>query len=78
VTAGARVPGIEPVLAAGWLPVRGALAIGSLLGFESRADALRWHEIDVDLVPPDRIGGGPPADPTPSDGSVVADQRDRP
>jgi len=74
VEAGARVPGLETVIAAGWLPVRGLLATGAALGFESRADLLRWHEVDVDLVPPDRLGlrpadpaippgGSPPADP---------------
>jgi hypothetical protein len=78
VAAGARVPGIETVLAAGWLPVRGLLATGSLLGFESRAGELRWHEIDVDLVPPDRLGGQTPRRPDTPEGPVVADRPDRP
>jgi hypothetical protein len=56
VTEGTRVPGLDAAIAAGWLPVRGLLAIGAALGFESRAAELRWHEIDVDLVPPDRLG----------------------
>jgi hypothetical protein len=55
VEAGSRVPGLELALDAGWLPVRGLLATADALGFESRAGALRWHDIDVDLVPPDRL-----------------------
>ena len=55
VDAGARVPGVELALGLGWLPVRGLLATADALGFESSAGALRWHEIDVDLVPPDRL-----------------------
>jgi hypothetical protein len=55
VEAGSGVPGLELALGAGWLPVRGLLATADALGFESRAGALRWHEIDVDLVPPDRL-----------------------
>jgi hypothetical protein len=54
--AGARLPGVEPALRAAWLPVRGLLATGSLLGFESRASEFKPYEIDVDLVPPDRLG----------------------
>ena len=56
VDAGARLPGIEPALRAAWLPVRGLLATGSLLGFESRASEFKPYQIDVDLVPPDRLG----------------------
>jgi hypothetical protein len=56
VDAGARLPGIEPALRVAWLPVRGLLATGSLLGFESRASEFKPYEIDVDLVPPDRLG----------------------
>ena len=63
VTEGTRVPGLDAAIAAGWLPVRGLLAIGAALGFESRASTLRWHEIDVDLIPPDRLGR--PADVPP-------------
>jgi hypothetical protein len=66
VAAGRRVPGLQPAIDAGWLPVRGLLAVGAALGFESRAELLRWNEIDVDLVPPDRLGGVPrrSVDPT--------------
>ncbi len=67
VDAGARLPGIEPALRAAWLPVRGLLGTGSLLGFESRASEFRPYEIDVDRVPPDRLGlsagGAGSADP---------------
>jgi hypothetical protein len=56
VDAGARLPGVEPALRAAWLPVRALLGTGSLLGFESRANEFRPYEIDVDLVPPDRLG----------------------
>lgn len=59
VDAGARVPGVDLALGAGWLPVRGLLATADALGFESGAGALRWHEIDVDLVPPDRLPEAP-------------------
>jgi hypothetical protein len=76
VGAGARVPLVDTAIAAGWLPVRGLLAVGATLGFESRANSLRWHRIDVDLVPSDRIGVMPggfvpldsvPLDPLPTD-----------
>jgi hypothetical protein len=65
VTAGSRVPGVQAAIDAGWLPVRGLLAVGEALGLESRAALLRWHEVDVDLVPPDRLGDAPqpPSDP---------------
>jgi hypothetical protein len=75
VDAGARLPGIEPALRAAWLPVRALLGTGAFLGFESRASEFKPYQIDVDLVPPDRLGlsaGGavsadPNADPlTPS------------
>ncbi|MFO0232779.1 MAG: hypothetical protein ACK51M_06925 [Burkholderiales bacterium] len=68
VTEGSRVPGLEPAIAAGWLPVRGLLASGAALGFESRASTLRWHEIVVDLVPADRLGR--PADVPPPPASA--------
>lgn len=54
--AGARLPGLEPALAAGWLPVRGLLSVAATLGIESSAASLRWHEVDVDLVPAHRLG----------------------
>ena len=59
VDAGASLPGVEPALRAAWLPVRGLLATGSLLGFESRASEFKPYQIDVDLVPPDRLGLSP-------------------
>jgi len=39
--------------------VRGLLATGSLLGFESRASEFKPYQIDVDLVPSDRLGLSP-------------------
>lgn len=75
VTAGSRLPLVDTAIAAGWLPVRAVAAVGAVLGFESRASSLRWHRIDVDLVPPDRLGLVPastasqelPSNPAPSD-----------
>lgn len=58
VDAGSRVPGADPVIEAGWLGVRALLGTAGLLRLEPAADALRWREIDVDLVPPDRLGDG--------------------
>ena len=74
VAAGSRVPGLQPAIDAGWLPVRGLLGIGSALGFESSAGLLRWHEVDVDLVPPDRLGRAP----DPPAGASVPPPLDRP
>jgi hypothetical protein len=58
VAAGARVPGADPFIETGWLGVRALLGTAGLLRIEPRASDLRWREIDVDLVPPDRLGGG--------------------
>ena len=66
VEAGARVPGVDLALGAGWLPVRGLLATADALGFESSAGSLRWHEIDVDLVPPDRLPEAPASSRSPA------------
>lgn len=65
VAAGARVPGADAALEAAWLPIRGVLAVARGLGLESRAALLRWHEVDVDLVPPDRLHSAP-FDPAPN------------
>jgi hypothetical protein len=69
VDAGAQVPGADPLIEAGWLGVRGLLGLAGLLRIEPAANALRWREIDVDLVPPDRVGrsdtGPRPVDPLP-------------
>jgi hypothetical protein len=56
VDAGARVPLIEPALRAAWMPMRALLAAGGLLGFESVAKQFEPYSIDVDIVPPDRLG----------------------
>ncbi|MFZ4758166.1 MAG: hypothetical protein ACOYLX_08375 [Burkholderiaceae bacterium] len=69
VAGGARVPGLESAIDAAWLPVRGLLAVAGAIGFESSARAMRWREVDVDLVPADRLGGDRPAarsTPTPT------------
>ena len=69
VTEGARLPGVEAAIDAAWLPVRGLLAVAGAIGFESSARAMRWREIDVDLVPVDRLGvdrPGPPSMPNPT------------
>jgi hypothetical protein len=58
VAAGARLPVADPLIDAGWLAVRGLLAVADFLQVEPSASSLRWHEVDVDLVPPDRLGGG--------------------
>jgi len=58
VSAGSRLPLADPVIDVGWLGARGLLAIADVLQIEPSASALRWREIDVDLVPPDRLGGG--------------------
>jgi hypothetical protein len=69
VAAGARLPVADPLIDAGWLGVRGLLAVADFLQVEPSASSLRWHEVDVDLVPPDRLGGGGapavPAEPLP-------------
>lgn len=69
VASGAALPLVDPLIDAGWLAVRGLLAVAGALRIEPAARELRWHETDVDLVPPDRIGG-----PTHS----AADVADRP
>lgn len=72
VTAGARVPGADPLVEAGWLGVRALLGTAGLLRLEPAATRLRWREIDVDLVPPDRTGD--PVGPTATDGPPPADR----
>jgi hypothetical protein len=74
VDAGARVPLIEPALRAAWLPMRALLAAGGLLGFESVAKQFEPYSIDVDIVPPDRLGepgAVPMPDPVPDTGVPV-------
>jgi hypothetical protein len=75
VAEGARLPVIETAIEAGWLPVRGLLSVAAALGFESSAGLLRWHEIDVDLVPPDRIA---PLPDTPAGAPAARSTDDRP
>jgi sirohydrochlorin ferrochelatase len=68
VAAGAELPWVDPLIDAAWLPVRGLLAVAGALGVEPAARSLRWHETDVDRVPPDRIAFRPQA------GSETADR----
>lgn len=56
VESGARVPLVEEGLRAAWLPVRALLETAAFIGFESSAQSFRPHAIDVDRVPPDRLG----------------------
>jgi hypothetical protein len=72
--AGARVPLLEPALRAAWLPMRALLAAGGLLGFESVAKQFEPYSIDVDIVPPDRLGepgAVPISEPVPDTGVPV-------
>ncbi|MCO5120363.1 MAG: hypothetical protein M9951_12115 [Burkholderiaceae bacterium] len=48
-------PAIEAGIVAGYAPARGLLLLADLLGLESGTDAFRPGEIDVDLVPSDRL-----------------------
>lgn len=70
VERGQQLPGLEPVVRAGWWPVRGLLQIADWLGLESGAKHFSPGQIDVDLLPPDRRGLAPwpglPTDPDPA------------
>jgi hypothetical protein len=55
VSAGARLPGLEPVLDAAYLPVRGLIAVAGAVGLEPNADRFAHRSVDVDRVPPDRL-----------------------
>lgn len=70
VEAGARVPLVEPALRAAWLPMRALLAAGGLLGFESSARQLEPYAIDMDIVPPDRLGAPVAPDPVSTDPGI--------
>ncbi len=48
-------PAAEASIAAGYAPARALLVLADLLGLESGTDAFRPGEIDVDLVPDDRL-----------------------
>ena len=57
---GARIQGAyETSLDLRYLPVRGFIALMDLVGLEPTGGAFRYHQSDVDTVPPDRIGGQP-------------------
>lgn len=56
VQQGRRLAGAaEATILAGYAPTRALLALADLLGLESGTDAFRPGEIDVDLVPDDRL-----------------------
>jgi hypothetical protein len=42
-----------------------------LLGFESSARAFEPYAIDMDVVPPDRLGEAVASDPVPTDNGAV-------
>jgi hypothetical protein len=69
VERGQQLPGLEPVVRAGWWPVRGLLQIAEWLGLESAAKHFTPGQVDVDLLPPDRRGlapwPGPSTEPAP-------------
>ncbi|MCL4746494.1 MAG: hypothetical protein KJZ83_13925 [Burkholderiaceae bacterium] len=46
----------EATIDARYLPTRGFLALMGAIGLEPSADAFRYHEVDVDIVPHDRVG----------------------
>jgi len=74
VEAGQRVPGIEEALRAGWWPIRGVLQLAAWVGLESSAEGFNPYFIDVDQVPPDRLGLSPwPIPPTPTPDPLPAD-----
>lgn len=67
VEAGQRIPGIDEAVRAGWWPIRGLLQLAAWVGLESSAEGFNPYFIDVDRVPPDRLGLSPwPMPPTPA------------
>ena len=59
----------EASIDARYLPVRGFLSLMGLIGLEPNADAFRYHNAELDVVPADRIAVEPqaPTAPAPSD-----------
>lgn len=49
----------EASIDARYLPVRGFLGLMDAIGLEPLGGAFRYHQADVDVVPPDRVGGQP-------------------
>jgi hypothetical protein len=47
----------EATVDARYLPVRGFIGLMNAVGLEPAGDAFRYHEVDVDVVPGDRVGG---------------------
>ena len=50
----ALLPAYEATLDARYLPTRGFMGLMGAIGLEPSAGAFRYHDADVDLVPPDR------------------------
>jgi hypothetical protein len=83
IEAGLRVPVVDQALRSGWWPVRGLLQVAAWVGLESSANQFNPYFIDVDLVPPDRLGLSPwplplapPADPPAFDPGLGAGIQD--
>lgn len=51
------LPIYESTVDARYLPTRGFIALMNAIGLEPTGDAFRYHRADVDVVPPDRLGG---------------------
>ena len=51
------LPVYEASIDARYLPTRGFIGLMNAIGLEPAGDAFRYHAADVDLVPPDRLGG---------------------
>jgi len=59
------LPAYEATIDARYLLTRGFIGLMSTIGLEPSGDAFRYHDADVDLVPPDRLassGSGAPAE----------------
>ncbi len=57
----------EATIDARYLPTRGFLALMDMIGLEPRGGAFRYHDVDVDIVPRDRLGSATrDASPAPS------------
>ncbi|MEY4862686.1 MAG: hypothetical protein RLZ51_781 [Pseudomonadota bacterium] len=79
VDRGQRIPYVDEALRAGWWPVRGLLQLASWVGLEPAASEFSPYFIDVDRVPPDRLGLSPwplplvpaPEEPPPDSGGGI-------
>ena len=53
----------EATVDARYLPTRGFITLMGAIGLEPAADAFRYHDADVDIVPRDRLGGAAQPEP---------------